>query len=279
MCKSVEVFGIYVYIYDWLNVIGGVALILSNLMLYYRKCDDLSVFSKAIVRKKKKRGLMSDVRFYAFVEMFILSLAELLICIIACRCWGKLLSDSYSNFFGIIYFFPFVFYFVCCLFCDDPLHQLDIMTPSIAIMLFFFKWGCFFNGCCFGYELTSSFYYNIFTERYELPLQLFEAFSAAIIWACLTLYNRSEKKKTGRTFPLFILFYCSIRFILEFFDEEYSIGIGRITSYHPQCLAGIVLGITELWFISHHAEKIPVLEISLSKKGKRSHPKTHNKKK
>ena len=103
-----------------------------------------------------------------------------------------------------------------------PIWRLtDLVSPSIALGLFFGRIGCFFAGCCYGKE-TSLPWGIPFTDPNSLarlnvslhPTQLYDAASSLAIFFFL---NWREKRKTfdGQIFFLFLLFYSISRFFIE----------------------------------------------------------------
>jgi len=98
---------------------------------------------------------------------------------------------------------------------------VDLISPLIALGLFFGRIGCFFAGCCYGKE-TSLPWGVIFKHPDSLaplniplhPTQLYDAANGLAIFFFL---NWMEKRKTfdGQIFWLFLFLYTITRFFIE----------------------------------------------------------------
>ena len=132
----------------------------------------------------------------------------------------------------------------------------DLFAPSIALGLFFARIGCFMAGCCYGKE-TSLPWSVTFTDPLSLarlhiplhPTQLYEAGGGLFLFLFLI---RVEKRKSydGQIFWLFLLFYCILRFLIEFVRDDprgYLFGTFLSTS---QAL-GILLAIFSLYMLNY----------------------------
>jgi phosphatidylglycerol:prolipoprotein diacylglycerol transferase len=108
-----------------------------------------------------------------------------------------------------------------------PVWKLaDLVSPSIALGLFFGRIGCFLAGCCYGKE-TSLPWGVTFTDPNSLarlnvslhPTQLYDAVNGLIIFFVL---NWMEKKKSfdGQIFWFFLLLYSVTRFFIEMFRGD-----------------------------------------------------------
>lgn len=102
----------------------------------------------------------------------------------------------------------------------------DLVSPSIALGIFFGRLGCFFAGCCYGKE-TPLPWGVVFTDPNSLarlnvslhPTQVYEALGGLAIFFFL---NWREKNKTfdGQIFWSFLLLYSVIRFFLEYLRDD-----------------------------------------------------------
>lgn len=98
----------------------------------------------------------------------------------------------------------------------------DLLSPSIAVGLFFGRIGCFLAGCCYGKE-TSLPWGVVFNDPNSLarlnfhlhPVQLYEAAGSLAIFFYLN-WKRKRKAFDGQIFSLFILCYAIVRFLIEF---------------------------------------------------------------
>lgn len=103
-----------------------------------------------------------------------------------------------------------------------PVWRLaDLVSPSLAIGLFFGRLGCFFAGCCYGRE-TSLPWAIVFKDPNSLaplnislhPVQIYEAGMGLVLFFFL-IWKEKGKRFEGETFWLFILLYSIGRFFIE----------------------------------------------------------------
>lgn len=103
-----------------------------------------------------------------------------------------------------------------------PVWRLaDLVSPSIALGIFFGRIGCFSAGCCYGRE-TSLPWAVVFKDPNSLgplnvpihPVQLYEAGIGLGLFAFLIWWGK-RKRFEGETFWLLILFYSIGRFFIE----------------------------------------------------------------
>ena len=103
-----------------------------------------------------------------------------------------------------------------------PIWKLfDLISPLIALGLFFGRIGCFFAGCCYGKE-TSLPWGVIFTNPNSLarlnvplhPTQLYDAANGLAIFLFL-IWKEKRKAFDGQIFFFFLLLYSTTRFFIE----------------------------------------------------------------
>jgi len=97
---------------------------------------------------------------------------------------------------------------------------IDIMSPAVMLGLAIGRWGCFFNGCCYG-KPTDFFLGTVFTDIDDIsrhPAQIYESVLDLAIFFLLNIINK-KKKFDGQVFCYLIAFYSVARFIVEFFRE------------------------------------------------------------
>jgi phosphatidylglycerol:prolipoprotein diacylglycerol transferase len=108
-----------------------------------------------------------------------------------------------------------------------PVWKLaDLVSPLIALGLFFGRIGCFLAGCCYGKE-TSLPWAIVFKHpdslaRLNVPLHPTQLYDAANGLAIFFFLNWMEKRKTfdGQIFWLFLLLYSTTRFVVEIFRGD-----------------------------------------------------------
>ena len=95
--------------------------------------------------------------------------------------------------------------------------------PSLSYGLGHF--ACLFPKCCYGFQYNEgSTMYNIahaLTGTNQLPMQLFEAFSALAVFAIVLIVSAKGKfKGTGRMMVLYQILFGAERFFWEFFRDN-----------------------------------------------------------
>lgn len=149
-------------------------------------------------------------------------------------------TSGFSLFGGILFSLPLIL-LLSLLLKIPPWKFLDLLTPGMAIAIFFNKLGCFLNGCCFGIPTlrpwgvvfpkgTRAYHYYASTFLDKTgeylfyspgsillhPVQLYESF-AGLIFFLLALFLHKKKTQNGVIFlSVFYLFSFS-RIIFYFF--------------------------------------------------------------
>ena len=102
----------------------------------------------------------------------------------------------------------------------------DLISPLIALGLFFGRIGCFLAGCCYGKE-TSLPWGVVFKNpdslaRLNVPLHPTQLYDAANGLAIFFFLNWMERRKTfdGQIFWLFLFLYSITRFFIEIFRGD-----------------------------------------------------------
>ena len=101
------------------------------------------------------------------------------------------------------------------------LKLFDLISPLLALGLFFGRIGCFFAGCCYGKE-TSLPWAVIFTNPNSLaplnvplhPTQLYDAANGLAVFLFL-FWKEKRKAFDGQIFLLFLFLYSITRFFIE----------------------------------------------------------------
>ncbi|NLM46926.1 MAG: prolipoprotein diacylglyceryl transferase [Firmicutes bacterium] len=120
-----------------------------------------------------------------------------------------------------------------------PGKILDLAAPFLALGYALVRIGCFLNGCCFGLpsELPWALPAAAADNLPRHPVQLYAA-AAGLVLFLLLLMRRRQPGFPGRLFLEFILYYCSLRFSLEFFRETDDFW-GSLTMAQAAALAGV----------------------------------------
>ena len=113
------------------------------------------------------------------------------------------------SFFGSVFFIPMLMPLVGLMFHLKPGQTLDICAPCVAIMIGCMRFNCFLSGCCGGWEMC------VGTYSFSWPTQTIDSIGdfVFLIWL---LRLESQQKEIGKLYPLFMIAYSSMRFLLEF---------------------------------------------------------------
>lgn len=102
---------------------------------------------------------------------------------------------------------------------------MDIFSVSIPLFHMFGRIGCFLGGCCYGIESRWGFithnnpFYPELNDVVRLPVQLIEAAVNLCLFAVL-LSLFSKNKHRGNLLYIYLIFYSTVRFILEFYRGD-----------------------------------------------------------
>jgi len=132
---------------------------------------------------------------------------------------------------GAVYFGGFVFALVVgIVYLVKNKRQIpfwpvaDFSSEALALGIFFGRWGCFFNGCCFGKESNlpwavvfppGSPAYDVMGSLRIHPSQLYESFANLILFFVL-LKLEQNKPFDGFIFLVYLIFASLIRFAVDF---------------------------------------------------------------
>ena len=116
------------------------------------------------------------------------------------------------SFFGSVFLIAVLMPFVGLLFRLKPGQTLDICGPCVAIMIGCMRFNCFLSGCCGGWEMC------IGTFCFSWPTQAMDSLGDFTILLWL-LHLEKLRKATGQLYPLFMISYSVMRFLLEFLRD------------------------------------------------------------
>lgn len=244
--------------YNLFNVFGAVSVFLFNLTQLNRKKQLLShaalVAHKHFVEKSEKGKMpkfLTSITFWAVVDTIVIYAFHYGVMPTLNVNFGSSIRTG-ANYYGLLFFMPIILIFACYLLWVNPLKQIDLITPSFPLGLFFSKIGCFGAGCCQGYVWSGGLY-NYKTGYTEFPLQLVEAGVALLLFIFLLIWRK--KSKPGTLFPTYMIAYSVIRFFTDFLSDRDAI-IGPFNIYHILSVAGVIIGIIELLIVLEYGEKI-----------------------
>lgn len=148
-----------------------------------------------------------------------------------------LIPESGYVFYGGLFGFIFALYIISKNNTEYRKKLFTLITPAFPLFHIFGRIGCFLAGCCYGKELSNSFFIlNIEINR--IPVQLIEALVELIIFVVLCVIER--KKEEVNLLEVYLILYALARFSLEFLrgDEVRGIFAGLSTS---QWISAVIL--------------------------------------
>jgi phosphatidylglycerol:prolipoprotein diacylglycerol transferase len=109
----------------------------------------------------------------------------------------------------------------------DFLKLCDFFCPVLTLGHAIGRIGCFFAGCCYGRHSTL-LWSVVFMDKNSLavrgkhlhPTQLYESFGNFLLFLFLHFYSR-RKNRVGVVFGIYLIAYAVLRFIIEFFRDDY----------------------------------------------------------
>ena len=126
---------------------------------------------------------------------------------------------------------------------QDPFSYLDIVSIVAPIGIFFGRIANFINSELYGIETDMPWAVKFIQidNLYRHPSQLYEAFFEGLILFFILIYfrNKGFMKISGLISSLFLIFYSTFRFVIEFYrvpDEQlgylfFNLTMGQIISF------------------------------------------------
>ena len=144
------------------------------------------------------------------------------------------------------------------------LPYIDVLTPALAVVLFFGRVGCFSVGCCFGQptHLPWGIIFPSYTEAGRqfpaLPLHPTQIYEAVATLAIAYAMFRVELKKRfyGQTTAFYLIIYALVRSAIEILraDADRGIFFGVSTS---QIISALAIGLG-IFLYRHCKTRYPV---------------------
>lgn len=141
------------------------------------------------------------------------------------------------SFFGSVFLIPLCMPIIGKLFHLKANQTLDICAPCVAIMIGCMRVGCFFSGCCGGWE------FFIADISFHWPTQAMESIGDFLILGLL-LSLGEEKVHSGKLYPIFMLTYSILRFFIEFLRDTPK---NWICMSHGQWFAIVAIIVGFMW--------------------------------
>ena len=143
------------------------------------------------------------------------------------------------SFYGSVFLIPILMPLAGLLFRLKPSQSMDICGPCVAIMIGCMRVNCFLSGCCGGWEMC------IGEICFAWPTQVIDSFGDFAIMAGL-LRIEKNRPQSGLLYPMFMVLYSIMRFILEFLRDTQK---DWLYLSHGQwfALLAILVGTIWLW--------------------------------
>ena len=130
---------------------------------------------------------------------------------------------------------------------DGPVKSLkaavsdtvDMLTPDIFLVLTAAKFGCHFDGCCYGVPFKGGIY-SAAAGTQVFPVQIAEAATTLIILAVSFCLWHTRFFRRGMAYPLTAAMYCAARFCWEFaryYPDELRHAFFGMTFWQCCCIA------------------------------------------
>jgi len=150
--------------------------------------------------------------------------------------------------YGGILFLPIYMYCIGNFFKMDRKRFFDFSTPSLLLGLAIYRIGCFCGGCCCGIPADWGFAMAHSPEVLRVPTQLIELVCDIGIFAILLVAERKNwfNGTKGILYPLFMICYGVIRFVIEFFRMR-EVLLWGMSQAHFLSLLSIAIGV--VWIV------------------------------
>lgn len=102
------------------------------------------------------------------------------------------------------------------------------------------RWGCFFNGCCYGVACSRETPFAVWQhDTWRIPAQLYSSAAAGMLFLVLYRFDRGGHRE-GDTWRLFLVLYPTIRFALEFLRDR-PLAVFSFSTVQLVCLETVAL--------------------------------------
>ncbi len=245
MLQELNLAGTVIILYDVFNTLAGIVL-LGFILLQTAKYREL------LPNQSRNRGKRTLA---AFGQLLLIGVLLYAVLSYLNQAFAKWFTNGNANYYGNLTAWLIVVSVIPILFKVDPRKVMDLLSPGLPLCLFVAKVACFFYGCCSGFELPGSFYFNQDTGRPEVPVQMIEALVALALFFYLLWYKK-RIKLTGSVFPIYLLFYSVSRFFTEFLRADLPDILGPFNAYQVLSIIFALNGLIFLMTLRIYGERI-----------------------
>ncbi len=122
----------------------------------------------------------------------------------------------------------------------------DAFALPLAVALAVGRWGCFFNGCCYGQATALPWGVDFGDGVRRHPTQVYEClFHLSMAAVLLVMIHRDWLR--GNRLKLYLIAYGGYRFLTEFIRPE-PVGFLGLTFYQGMAVL-LVVGLTAQWLL------------------------------
>ena len=157
------------------------------------------------------------------------------------------------SFYGSIFMVPISIVIYCLITKEDSRKMLDYFVPQICAGLAPTKIMCLVSGCCYGIKLFEKADGSVV----RFPSQIIEMLaSLTIMFVLVTLEKKN--KFSNLHFPLFLVMYGAIRFILNCFRGDLVPFVWFLPAGHFWSIVAIVIGL--MWLLLEQKDDETITE-------------------
>ncbi len=136
----------------------------------------------------------------------------------------------------------------------------DLFTYPLILAMIIGRIGCFTSGVTeptFGIESNLPWAIDLGDGIRRHPVALYEIIFLICLWIALTEIEKKNQFEMGVRFKLFMVFYLTFRFLLEFIKPSQEVLLS-FTTIQLACLAGLMYYYQTIKFILYQPQKLVV---------------------
>jgi len=123
-------------------------------------------------------------------------------------------------------------------------QTLDFIVPYVALAQAIGRIGCLLNGCCYGKPSEYGFYFPVHDARL-IPTQIYSSLIMVLIFLILR-FLQDRPHKAGQILFLYLLFYSTKRFFIEFWRDDNMVIFSGMTLFQLLSVAIFLLSVIKL---------------------------------
>lgn len=151
------------------------------------------------------------------------------------------------SFFGAVFFAPILILPFAHFLRIRYSNAMDLLVAGGIVMNGIFKINCYVSGCCVGRVL----FYNNSGIPVRFPSQLIEMAVSFALCILMVMFIR-KRLYSGAIYPLFLVVYGVLRFVLNFMREGENVLVGLKVG-NVWSLIAVIIGTT--WLLIYNLKK------------------------